>query len=93
MQSRIMNYHYDKAGHQQVGVCLVVDGRSALHIVMLRGKRGLVHISKPKSEEQYMRPADIPLKKGLRSLGGVAKRKGSTKAARTWMAKARECIS
>lgn len=92
MESRIMNYHYDKAGHQQVGVCLVVEGRSALHIVMLKG-RGLVHVSKPKSEEQYMRPANITLKKGLSSFGGVARRKGSTKAARTWMAKAKETIS
>jgi len=88
----MMNYHYDKAGRQQVGVCLVVDGRSTLHIVMLRG-RALIHFTKPKSEEQYMSPANITLKKGLSSLGGVARRKGSTKAARTWMAKAREAIA
>ena len=92
METQIVNYHYDKNGHQQVGVALVVEARSSLHIVMLKG-RGLVHITKPKTEEQFMRPAGVTLKKGLRSLGGVAKRKGSTKAARTWMAKAREAVS
>ena len=92
METQFVHYHHNKSGHQQVGVALVVETRSRLHIVMLKG-RGLVHIAKPKSEEQFMRPAGIALKKGLQSLGGVAKRKGSTKAARSWMAKAREAVS
>lgn len=93
MQSRIMNYHYDKAGHQQHAACLVVEARSALHIVMLSRAGSLVHVSKPKSEEQYMSPSSTTLKKGLRTFGGIARRRGSTKAARSWMAKAREAIT
>ncbi len=92
METQFVHYHHDKSGHQQVGVALVIEARSSLHIIMLKG-RGLVHIAKPKTEEQFMRPAGITLKQGLRSLGGVAQRKGSTKAARTWMAKAREGTS
>ena len=92
METQFVHYHHDKAGHQQVGIALVVEARSTLHIVMLKG-RGLIHITKPKTEAEFMRLAGITLKKGLRSLGGVAKRKGSTKAARTWMAKAREGTS
>ncbi len=92
MEPQFVHYHHDKAGHQQVGVALVVEARSSLHIVMLKG-HGLVHITKPKTEEQFMRPAGVALKNGLRSFGGIAKRKGSTKAARTWMAKAKEGIS
>jgi len=93
MQSRIMNYHYDKAGHQQTCCCLVVESRSTLHIVMLSRSGSLVHMAKPKSEEKFMRPSTVTLKKGLRSFGGIAKRRGSTKAARSWMAKAREAIA
>lgn len=92
MKSQIVNYHYENARHQQVGVALVIEARSTLHIVMLRGRR-LIHFQKPKSEEQFMRPAGITLTKGLRSFGGIAKRKGSTKAAKIWLAKARESIS
>ena len=40
-----------------------------------------------------MSPAQVTLKKGVRQFGGIAKRKGSTKAARTWLAKAREVIA
>lgn len=93
MPSRIMNYHYDKAGHQQNCCCLVVESRSTLHIVMLSRSGSLVHMAKPKSEEQFMRPSTVTLKKGLRSFGGTARRRGSTKAARTWLSKAREEIS
>jgi len=92
MKSQFVNYHYANARHQQVGVALVVEARSTLHIVMLKGKR-LVHLQKPKSEEQFMRPAGVTLKKGLRSFGGIARRKGATKSAKTWLAKAKESIS
>ena len=92
METQFVHYHHNRAGHQQVGVALVVEAGTKLHIVMVKG-HGLIHITRPKTEEQFMHPAGITLKKGLRSLGGVARRKGSTKAARTWMAKARECIS
>ena len=92
MDTSIVFYDPSISGLEGVKTCLVVESRKRLHIVMITS-RGLTHKSLPSSEAEYMRPASITLKKGLRSFGGVAKRKGSTKAARTWLAKAREDIS
>jgi hypothetical protein len=54
---------------------------------------GLIERAQPLEEEKFMTPAQVTLKKGVRQFGGIAKRKGSTKSARTWLAKAREAIS
>jgi len=89
METSIVYYDPSNIGQK---TCLVIESRKRLHIVMIKG-RGLVHLSIPESEAQYMRPAGVALKKGLRSFGGIARRKGSTKAAKTWLAKARESVS
>jgi hypothetical protein len=88
MEVSIVSYHT----HEGVKTCMVIPTSRKLHIVMITG-HGLVEKSKPLDEERYMRPVSIALKKGIRQFGGIAKRKGSTKAARKWMAKAREYIS
>lgn len=89
MDTAIVYYDPSNIGQK---TCLVIESRSRLHIVMIKS-RGVVHLSVPASEAQYMRPAGVTLTKGLRSFGGIARRKGSTKAARTWLTKAREEIS
>jgi len=88
METQIVFY----STYSDVKTCLVVPTSRRLHIVMIKN-HGLVERSKPLDEEQFMRPAGITLKKGLSSFGGIARRKGSTKAARTWLAKAREGAS
>ena len=77
---------------QTTKTVLVVPTSRRLHIVVLHHKRGLVEQTLPLDEERYMKPA-MPLKKGLPKFGGVARRRGATKAARKWMAKAREAIA
>lgn len=76
---------------QDVKTCLVVPTARSLHVVMITS-RGLVERARPLDEEQFMKPA-MDLKKGLSKFGGIARRTGSTKAARTWLAKAREATS
>jgi hypothetical protein len=88
MEASFVHYHT----HDGVKTCLVIPTSRKLHIVMITGL-GLVERSKPLDEERYMRPSTVSLKKGIRQFGGIAKRKGSTKAARNWIAKARECIA
>ena len=88
MDTGIYFYH---TINQDVKTCLVVPTSRSLHVVMITG-RGLVERTRPLDDEQFMRPA-MPLKEGLSRLGGVARRKGSTKAARTWIDKARESMS
>jgi hypothetical protein len=88
MEASIVYYHTLEG----VITALVVPTSRKLHAVFFHAKRGLVHKAVALEEEQFMRQA-MELKKGLPKFGGIARRKGSTKAARTWLAKARECIS
>ena len=88
MEASIVFYH---TIDQEVKTCLVVPTARRLHVVMIT-KAGLVERSRPLDEERYMKPA-MTLKKGLPKFGGIARRKGSTKAARAWLAKAREAAS
>jgi hypothetical protein len=88
MEPGIYYYH---TIDQDVKTCLVVPTARSLHVIMITS-RGLVERTRPLVEEQFMKPA-MELKKGLRTFGGIARRKGSTKAARTWLTKAREAIS
>lgn len=87
MDTSIVYYHTEEG----VKTCVVVPTARKLHIIMITGK-GLVHRAKPLDDEQFMRET-MPLKQGLSKFGGIARRSGSTKAARSWLAKARECIS
>lgn len=88
MEPGIYYYH---TIDQDVKTCLVVPTARSLHVIMITS-RGLVERTRPLVEEQFMKPA-MELKKGLRTFGGIARRKGSTKAARTWLTKARETIA
>lgn len=88
MGTRIVSYHT----HQGVKSCVVVPTARSLHIIIITC-HGLTHVRKPLDEERYMRDSDAPLKKSLKRFGGIARRLGSTKAARTWLSKARESIS
>lgn len=89
MEPRIVYYNPSNEGAK---TALVIESRKRLHVILIK-HNGLVHRSLPMVEERYMRDLDMPIKKAVRSFGGVARRKGSTKAARTWLAKARECIA
>ena len=86
MKTSIVYYHR----YEGVITALVVPTSRKLHVITFHAKRGLLHRATDLDEEQYMRPAGITLKKGLPKFGGIARRIGSTKAARTWLAKARE---
>jgi len=88
MEASVVFYHTLEG----VITALVVPTSRKLHAVFFHGKRGLVHKAVSLDEEQFMRPA-MTLKKGLPKFGGIARRKGSTKAARAWLAKAREAAS
>jgi hypothetical protein len=88
MDTSIVSYHIDGCFR----TCLVVPTSRKLHIVMITG-RGLVARTADLDQERFMTVVNTPLKKGLASFGGIARRKGATKAARTWLAKAREGIS
>jgi len=88
METGIFFYH---TIDQEVKTCLVVPTARRLHVVMIT-RAGLVERSRPLDESKYMKPA-MALTKGLPKFGGIARRKGSTKAARKWMAKAREAIA
>lgn len=92
MNTSIVFYDPSITGFSGTKTCLVIPARTRLHIIMC-ANNGLVHKWVPLSEAENMRPTGMSLKKGLRSFGGVARRKGSTKAARTWLAKARESSS
>ena len=88
MEASIVYYHTLEG----VITALVVPTSRRLHVVFFHGKRGMVHKTLPLDEDQFMEPA-MTLKKGLPTFGGIARRKGSTKAARKWIAKAREATS
>ncbi len=89
METSIVYYHT----HEGVITALVVPTSRKIHVLRFHSKRGLIHRAVTIDEEQFMRPAGIDLKKGLPKFGGIARRIGSTKAARTWLAKARENVS
>ncbi len=88
MEASFVSYHT----HEGVRTCLVVPTARKLHVIMITAL-GLTEKAQPLEEEKFMTPAQVTLKKGVRQFGGIAKRKGSTKAARTWLAKAREVIA
>lgn len=77
---------------QTTKTVLVVPTSRRLHVVFITSHRGLIERTLPLDEEKFMRPA-MTLKKGISKFGGIARRKGSTKAARKWLAKAREAIA
>jgi hypothetical protein len=89
MDTGIFFYH---TADQTTKTVLVVPTSRRLHVVFITSHRGLIERTLPLDEQKFMKPA-MPLAKGLPKFGGVARRKGSTKAARKWMAKAREAIA
>jgi len=89
MEAGIFFYH---TIDQDVRTCLVVPTARRLHVIFITSNRGLIERSMPLDEQKFMKPA-MDLSKGLPKFGGIARRKGSTKAAKKWMAKAREAIA
>lgn len=88
METSFVSYHT----HEGMKTCLVVPTSRKLHVIMITAV-GLVEKAKPLEEEKFMTPANVIFKKGIRQFGGIARRMGSTKTARTWLAKAREVIA
>ena len=88
MNTQLVYYRTEEG----VKTAIVVPARKILHVIMIGGT-GLIHRSVQQDQERYMRPLDQPLKKAVTTFGGIAKRKGSTKEARTWLARARRAAS